>query len=212
MSNIFVEVDEAIKQERLEKIWKNYGGLFIGFIAAIILGTAANSGYKTWKTAQNEKQTNLFFSAVEKPGYTIDDLTEITSGLDQGLRDLTEIHAAGKALENKNTEQALEIYKRVAQGNNTSLGQMAQYMVATLSDNANVAEKVSALEGITADQNHPWRYHAHLDTAVIKANITGDITQARAHLRSIIDAEKAPEGLKKKAQSLNILYGLKEQK
>ena len=46
MADIFAEVDEELKQERLEKLWKEYGGIFISCIAAIILGTAANSGYK----------------------------------------------------------------------------------------------------------------------------------------------------------------------
>ncbi|MGH1404780.1 MAG: tetratricopeptide repeat protein [Alphaproteobacteria bacterium] len=213
MSNIFVEVDEAIKQERLEKIWKDYGGLVVGFIAAIILGTAANAGYKSWKVIQNEKQTSLFFSVIEKPNYTIDDLTAITPDLKQGLQDLTELHAAGKALENGDTAQAMDLYKQVAQGNTkTAFGQMAQYMVATLSDNADITNKLSALDAITSDANHPWRYHAHLDTALIKANITGDIASARTHIKSIIDAEKAPEGLKKKAQSLNIIYRLQDNK
>ena len=59
MADLFVEVDEALKQERLENIWKKYGGLFISVLIAIILGTAANAGYKYWKKSANIKQTDI---------------------------------------------------------------------------------------------------------------------------------------------------------
>jgi hypothetical protein len=46
MSDIFQEVDEIMKQERMEKFWKQNGAWIIAFIVLTILGTAAISGYQ----------------------------------------------------------------------------------------------------------------------------------------------------------------------
>ena len=49
-----------------------------------------------------------------------------------------------------------------------------------------------------------------LDIAVIEANVSQDYKKAKAQLTKILETEKVPQTLKQKAQSLNILYGLKD--
>ena len=51
MTDLFAEVDEALRQERVAKLWQEYGRYLIGFIATLILLTALISAYKSWEPA-----------------------------------------------------------------------------------------------------------------------------------------------------------------
>lgn len=212
MADIFVEVDEALKQERLEKLWKQYGGFFIGCLIALVAGTAMFAGYETWQTSKNTKQTNLYLETVSTGDYTPDDLLTIAPQLSDSLRGIAELQAAGLALENNDMETALSIYEQAAndQTLDTALRQLASYMHVTLSSDISADETLSQLETIYTDTQNPWRHHARLEAALTEAYDKKNFTQARTHLAAILNADSVPQTLQQKAQSLDILYALKE--
>lgn len=211
MADIFIEVDEALKQEKLEKIWQRYGGFFIGFLSVIVLGTAANAGYKSWEMSKNAKQTDLLFSVTNKPNYTADDLLSIAPDLQAGLRSITSLHAAGLYLPDGENEKALQTYRTLSENKNTDLAiaQLASYMVISISKELSAEDKITKLDAIIANKENPWRHHAMLDAAVLQANSMHDYKIARQHLAGILISKTAPQTLKQKAQSLDILYTLK---
>lgn len=212
MADIFIEVDEALKQEKLEKIWHRYGGFFIGFLSVIILGTAANAGYKSWEMSKNATQTDLLFAVTTKAGYTADDLLTLSPDLQAGLRSITSIEAAGLYLENGENEKALQTYKTIEADQNTdpAIAQLAYYMISSLSKDLSAKDKIAKLDIIISNQENPWRYNAMLDSAVLHANAVQNFARARQHLSAILISDAAPKTLKQKAQSLDILYALKE--
>lgn len=212
MSDIFIEVDEALKQEKLENIWQRYGGFFIGFLSVIILGTGANAGYTSWQTAKNAKQTDLLFSVTNKSDFTADNLINISKDLQPALQSVASIHAAGLYLENGYHEKALNTYKVIEANDNadTAISQLAYYMVTSLSKNLTTEDKILRLTNIIVNQENPWRYHAMMDAAVTQATILKDFKTARSHLAQILKTGETPKTLKQKANSLDILYSLKE--
>ena len=212
MSNIFVEVDEAMKQERIEKLWKQYGGFFIGFLLILILGTAVNAGYGSWKISKNTAQTNLFLSVTDNTNYNAADLIEVLPNLHNGLRDMTNINAAGLLAQQGETGQAFVRYNDIAENadKNGEIKQLALYMAANSSQDISAEEKLSMLEAVFSDKNNPWRFHARLDAALIEANITNNYTKARSHIFVLLSDSDVPKTLQQKAQSLDILYSLKE--
>ncbi|PCJ98169.1 MAG: hypothetical protein COA45_08445 [Zetaproteobacteria bacterium] len=212
MADIFIEVDEALKQERMEKIWQRYGGFFIGLLSVIILGTAANAGYKSWQTSKNSTQTDLLFAVTTKTNYSADDLIALAPNLQAGLRSVTGIHAAGLYLEEGNEEKALQTYENLGADINTdpTIAQLAVYMATSIAKNLSAEDKISKLNTIIANTNNPWRYHAMLDIALVQANSIHDYKTARSHLSNILKSKITPETLKQKAHSLDILYALKE--
>ncbi len=208
MSDIFVEVDEALKQERLENIWKKHGGLFVSVLLAIILGTAANAGYKHWNKSANIKQTDILLSATDDTDYNADDLLNITPSLKGGLNDIVKIQAAGLLTKTGSNDQSLKIYNEIADDKsaNKEIQQLAKY----LSVNLNKSEdKLNQLNQILSDNNNPWQNHALLDSAVLEANINNDYKKSRIYLATILKKQDVAETLKQKAQSLDILYSLK---
>jgi hypothetical protein len=49
VSDIFSEVDEEVRRERLKKLWERYGGLLI---AACVLVVVAVGGWRTYEWYQ----------------------------------------------------------------------------------------------------------------------------------------------------------------
>lgn len=212
MSNVFAEVDEAIKQERIEKIWKEHGGLIIGCIAALILGTAANAGYSAWKTKESQSQTSLLIHSMENADDSANELNDISSELNSGLRSLAAMKSASISLKNGDIEDAVAQYKSISADDNLELTfrQQAEYLSISLDTKLSTEDKITALMKIAANEQNSWRFHAHLDLATLKANLTNQIPEARRHLSLILEDDNALPGLKKKAQSVDIVYALKE--
>ena len=209
MADLLVEVDEAMKQERLEKLWRQYGGFFIGFLLILILGTAANAGYKSWSSAKNAAQTALYLDVVDQPDYNAQDLLDLAPSLHGGFRDVVTLRSAGLFLEQEDLEKARVTYDSLSQyAKSRPVAQISSYMAAVLTDHAE--EKLAALQAVTSGENSPWRYRAALDSALLQADVVKDYTKAREHLSVILEADIVPPTLKQKAQSLDLLYALKE--
>lgn len=214
MADVFVEVDEALKQEKLEALWKKYGGLLIGAIIAIILGTAVNAGYKSWKDSHDIKQTNILLDAIDQNASDNPALLSATDTLEGELKVLAKIKAAGTALQNNNMEEATGIYADIASDNNAPniFKSLASYMIVQTSQDMDTDQKLASLQAMAQDDNNPWNAYAKLDVALLLANQNQDFTTARSHLKALIDDETAPETLRQKAQSIDILYRLQETK
>lgn len=214
MSDLLVEVDEALKQEKLEKIWQQYGGFFIGFLMAIILGTAANAGYHNWKDSKNHAQSALYLDATADPNFAAEDLHKIAPQLHGGLYYLTELQAAGLAAKQGNTADAVATYERISTDKNANktFRDLAGYMLVVVSKDMDAKDKLARLNTITNDEQNTWRYQAHLQAALINAVELNDFTEARMHLSHISKGVNIPDSLKQKAKSLDIIYALKAKK
>lgn len=212
MSDLLVEVDEALKQERLEKLWKSYGGFFIGLLVMIVLGTAGNAGYHSWKLSKNNTQTHAYLEAVRDPQNMEQRLLDIAPTLNDSLRGLSKVQAAGMLVDQGKRDEARVIYQEIREDSTVSapVRDLASYMVIILSEDMSAADKVQSLSTIAVDAENPWRYQAHFDAALINAATLKNVTKARQHFKVILDASDAPQSLQKKAQSLDILYAAQE--
>jgi hypothetical protein len=212
MSDLIIEVDEAMKQERLEKLWKEYGGILISFLLMLILATAANAGYHAWIQHRNYKQTNIYMDVLAKDNPSADDLLAILPQMTDGMKSIVSLRAAGIALENGNTEKALTIYRTIdadetQKEHNPMLSTLAKYIITGLDKDMSLEDKIKNYETLASDINNPWRYNALLDAALLQATQNKDYSKARGYLAKITGADSiASKGMKQKAQSLDILY------
>lgn len=204
MSDLFVEVDEAMKQERLANLWQKYGGFVIGFLVMIVLGTAANEGYISLQASKNQAQTSNFLKVTNDKDNTA------LSELSPELLSLIDIKEAGLIAQEATKAEAQKLYTEISSDENAykPVKQIAAYIA--LSEQENTTDKIAAITALVADETHPWRFHAYLDLAVLEATVNNDYTKARGYLKRLIDEEKLPSTLRQKAQSLDILYGLKQ--
>lgn len=64
MTDIFHEIEEDLRRERLRKLWDRFGGLIIAAIVLVVVGAGGWSGYKYWRHQQAVAASTAFQSAV----------------------------------------------------------------------------------------------------------------------------------------------------
>ncbi len=215
MADIFAEVDEAMKRERLEKLWAQHGKWLIAAIVAIILGTAGFSGWKSWNTNVQTHQTSLLLQAMESDN-PAQALEKISGDIRPGLRGIALLSAGGTLITDKNEDRAYAVFRKAAQDTSipAEFRDLAILMSVRLgarqdTEGKSSTEFLSQLETILANDKSPWRYHAMLETAVILAHISQDYKAAQEHLNVILEAPNLPASLYSKARALKHIYTLK---
>ncbi len=213
MSDAFVELDEAIKQERLEKIWKQYRLLIIGALASIIIGTASFQSYHAWNISVEQKQTSIILHALEKDN-AAQILNEVASDLRPNLRGIALLSAGGAFIEDNNTEEALKAYTQASQDTSipAELRDLATIMSIQLA-NKNPQEEstrasLSKLKAIWSNDKSPWALQARLQTALILAHQSNDYEGAIAQLNVITETQNVPNSMRAKAGALKHVYSL----
>ena len=65
MGDIFQEVDEEVRRDRLNKLWKDYGSYIIVGAVAIVLGTTAAVGWREYIEQRRGADSDRFVSAID---------------------------------------------------------------------------------------------------------------------------------------------------
>ena len=58
------EVDEAVRQDRWLKLWKQYGSLYDGGRLALVIGIAAGVGWRAWQENQRQDEAERYMAAI----------------------------------------------------------------------------------------------------------------------------------------------------
>ena len=48
MADIFDEIEEDLRRDRMKEIWQRYGNYILGLAVLIIIGVAGRQGYNYW--------------------------------------------------------------------------------------------------------------------------------------------------------------------
>lgn len=211
MANILVEVDEALKQERVARFWNTYGGFVLLAALLFILGTAALSGYRLWDNGKKAEQTEKLLNALsaEDPAAA---LTSVAKDLRPGLKTLALWQAAGEWVKKKDNAKALELYAQISNNSEAPVDfrHLARLQIARLTAQTDPETGLPLLEKVANDSANPWSDNARLDVAVLLAHHKKNYKLAREHLATILEAESLPQSLERKVRSLDMLYALQD--
>ncbi|WP_372398879.1 tetratricopeptide repeat protein [Azospirillum sp. HJ39] len=212
MSDIFREVDEDLRRDRAEHLFKKYGG---AMIAAAVLVVAGTGGYSFWRHLQaqkKEEQTAALVTAIAQsaqgPEKGVEALAAFAGSADPSLAAIAQFNAAALMIRQGKPADAAAVYDGIA--GNASVS--AQYRdLATLmavmqrAEDGDAAQLTARLQPLTADAS-PWRFSARELTAMLAAR-AGDTEKARTLYRQLADDQQAPSGVRSRAADLASLYG-----
>ncbi|MGB0631225.1 MAG: tetratricopeptide repeat protein [Alphaproteobacteria bacterium] len=214
MGDIFREVDEELKQERYEKLWRQYRWYIIG--AAVVL-VAAVAGWQSWnayQTAQRHAEGQRFAAAAAlllegKSAEASNAFSSLAQEASSGYGFLSRFYQASIAANAGNALQAIEIYDRIAddssapgsmRGLATVLASLQALKVSSISADT-IHNKIQPM----SNAGQPHR-HVALEILALTAQREGDIEAARTNYRAIVDDPAAATGIRTRAaQMLNIL-------
>lgn len=216
MADLFREVDEAMHQERMMKLWEENRIYIIGFVLGTILLTGLISGYRTWNNSVKETQTAQLIALQEATDYPANILATENLKMRAGLRGVALLQAAGAFLDQDKREEALTLYDRASA--QKSLPDELQHLAILMSVRLLADEEtqdsnalLTKLSPVLKSNKSPWNAHARLEAAVINAQKLQNYDDALAHLNAVQDTKNLPESLYKRARALSHLYRIDQQ-
>ncbi len=206
------EVDEDLRQERLESMWKRYGGLFVGASALVVVAVAGFQGWNAWDAKQRQQSSVHFNEAIQlieqgKRDQAQTILGKLVADGTSGYRVLAELKLADLRQEAGDLGAAAALYEKVAaSGAEATYRDVARLKAAYLKlDGADPAAIVTLAEPLAVESS-AWRHSAREILALAAAK-KGDGAKAADIYRKIADDQAAPQGLRTRAAEMLAALG-----
>ena len=208
MADIFKEVDEDLRRDKLEKLWKRYGFQFIGLAVAVVLGVAGVQGWQAYDLDQRGKLSDRYGVALEltQGGATaagLDAMIDLSEAAGDSYAGLAAFEEARLRVESGDTGGAIAVWDRIAESSGLGPGfQGAATLFSILHqiDSGNPAALRARLQPLAAD-SQPFRSTARELLALIALG-EGDTAAARDLYTKISDDREAPAGLRQRATQM----------
>jgi len=216
MSDLLREVDDAIRAENMKKLWDEHKSAIITGITALILGTAALSGWKSWELNRNRTQTADIFAASQsaKPAEALAVLGREQEG---NAAAISLLNAAALELNAGNKPKALENYTlaQSAKSADAIFRDMATLQKINLALDINAKatadDLLKELSPIAGSKKSPWSGEAQFMTGFIKGEKNKDYAGAVNDLEKLAARIDVAHSLKSRAAALQSVYALKLQ-
>jgi hypothetical protein len=204
--NFMREVEEEIRRERIEKIWREYGTYIIAGALLIVLAVLGRQYYVDRHTAAAEATGSRYEDALalandNKQGSAAKEFEAIAADGTGGYPSLSRLQLAGALLKDGKKAEALAAYEALAKDDKSEplLRDYAALQVAALRvGEADFTEMQNRLNPLLGDDG-PWRYNARelLGLAAFKA---GKASEARSVLTPLLVDQRTPQSIAERAQ------------
>lgn len=190
--NIFREIDEELRSDRMRALWRRFAPFVIGGAVAIVLLVAANEGWNWYTKSQSSQSSQQLYSALDTAERG--DLAAAQAQLDQliaegsgGYPVLAEFRKAALLAEQGDVAAAVAAYDALANSqSNMRLRELALLLAGNLLvDNGALADVEARIATLATDDSQ-FRRPARelLGLAQYKA---GDFVAAEASFQAVLD-------------------------
>lgn len=206
MTDIFQEVEEEVRRERLEKLWKRYAPLIIGVAVLLVVITAAITGWRAYQQRERAAHARHYLAAAAQltvsPQAAANAFAELGKvsggyGVVARFREAEALVQIGKLAE------ATKVYGKIAADTEVDgkLRDLATLKSAYLTaDHASLADLRARLAPLTRAEG-PYR-HAARELLAFAALANGDRTAAIDGFRGLADDGTAPETARNRAAQM----------
>lgn len=211
MVDIFDEVEEDLRADRLRKTFARYGGLILVLALAVVAGAAGWQGWNWYQTRRETAAAKAFLAAVNqgaKPGPVARKaaaaaLTRLAGSAPEGYAVLARLRAAAIEADSGDLAGALALWHAIAA--DRTAGPLLRDLAALLAvthqiDTANPAVLRARLAPLALPTN-PWHPLAREAEALIDLRLK-DLAGARKILSALATDVTAPQDLRRRAQTL----------
>ncbi|WP_020594072.1 tetratricopeptide repeat protein [Kiloniella laminariae] len=207
MADIFQEVEEDLKRERVELLWKKYGKWVIAAAVAVVLATA---GFQLWnnyqQTVRSEKSAQFSQAFELSEAGKLDEaktaLAELAAS-DDGYGTLARFEQARILAEQGDIASAVALWDQIAASSPPieRLQDVASLLaVMHLVETGDVADVKKRL-ALLVVPGAAFRYSA-IELQALVALREDDHTSARSFFQQLVDAPDAPGGIQSRAAQI----------
>jgi len=204
VTDIFREVEEDVRRERMERLWKAYGNYAI---AALVLVFAGIGGWQLWDRHEQQERAKVaasFIAAqrITNPQAAASAFVDIARTAPKGYARVAQLAEAGAMFASGQQGSAIALYKQIAAEDSGAIGMVARLRAAwALADTANRADLAELLKPLDQPGN-AWRENAEevLGYADYRAM---DMKSALARYSSLAADPQAPDALRRRAEAMS---------
>ncbi len=212
MSDIFNEVDEDLRRERLKQFWDRYSAVIIAVALIIVLGVGGWRGWQWWEQKRAAEAGVAFeaaasLAATGKPAEAMAAFEKIAATGTSGYRTLARIRAATEQAE-IDRDAAVKSFDAIAKDSSVpaALQDLAAVRAALLLVDTAPFEDVRArLESLTA-KDRAFRHTAR-ELLTMAAWRTGDEAAARRWADMILTDPDTPAGTRARVEIITAILG-----
>ncbi len=202
------EIEEDLARKELEAFWKTYGNWIIGAALAIVLATAAVTGWKTYQRGYSQKVTASMIQIIDDAKMTPAEKMAAFESYAKDYDDdhqavLASLRAAVIAVDQKQNDKALAIYNTIANDKKIEpfFQQLGALMAVQLEldsgDPATLEARLNALR----DKDGPFRFTAQEYAGYLALRI-GDKAKAKQLFTELKNAPNVPADIAARAGDL----------
>lgn len=208
MADLFREIDEDLRRDRMLRLWQKYGYLLGICAGLIVVGTGLFVGWQSWQTRLRDADAARFTAAIAAAqagpsDAAIKDLQVLAASGHGGYQLIARIEAAALQAQNKNPANGLAALRAIA--DDGSVDQSYRGLASVLWGLYGVDTIPRELIGgslvpmITPD--NPWRFLATEVMALADLR-AGDKASAIKRYQSLADDLGAPQSQRARAAEI----------
>ncbi|HEY0266585.1 MAG TPA: tetratricopeptide repeat protein [Rhizomicrobium sp.] len=203
MTDIFREVEEDVRRERFEKLWKAYGNVIIAALVLLFLGIG---GWQLWERhdlQERQKVSDQFIAAqrITNPQAAAAAFVDLTRGTPKGYATVARLSEAGAMFASGQRKEAIDLFKQIAAGDSGAIGSVARLRAAwAMADTATRGEVTDWLAPLSQPGN-AWRENAKEVLAYV-AYRSMDVKSAQAQYGELAADPEAPDALRGRARAM----------
>lgn len=211
MTDLFEEVEENLRRDQLQTLWKKYGGLAIAGVAALVLGVGGFTLYRQWHDSASKDAAEDFSElqqlAATDPAAAAPKLEAFAKSAHGGYKSLAEMERAAALQSQGDLPGAVKAFEQAASLTNEQVVKQsailrAAYIAAETENLAAIEARVKPL----IDGGGAFGYLAR-ELIGVEAYEAGQLDRARTEFNYLNTAFDAPQGVRQRAQSFLQVIG-----
>ena len=202
LSDIFREVEEDVRRDRMEKLWKEYGAYGVALVALVFLAVAGYQGWARYQQTQREKDSTAFNAAqrVEDPIAAAKAFEYLSKTAGGGYAALARMEQANALARAGKLADAVTIYKDLAASDQSPVGSVARLRAGwALADSAKREDLQSLLQPLL-DAAGAWKPQAE-EVLAYSDYRAGKALVAASEFNQIVADPQASDVLKNRAHA-----------
>ena len=203
MSDIFQEIDEDLRQDKVARLWKAYGKYLVALAVFIIL-VIASYRFIEHKNEKNREQTSELYELASETGRSGDKKAAIELLSDEmfdeniGYTIISKLKKAALAKSNNDLEGTEIVLKEIITNEDIPL-----YLrdLARLKLFASDSDNNSSQLEVLIEEEGPWKFLA----LELKGGIQlegGNLKEARSIFKELTDDANTPNNLRRRASEI----------
>ncbi|HEY4116179.1 MAG TPA: tetratricopeptide repeat protein [Rhizomicrobium sp.] len=206
--DIFREVEEDVRRERLERIWKDYGDYIIAGASLLVIAAA---GYRLWlfyDARERAKAANEYAVAQQlldngQSQAAAESFGRLAESAPKGYAKISQLQEADALLAAGNKSDAVNLYKKLMDDSDPILSAVARIRLAWATVDDSSRTDIANLLAPVAAASSPW--HSPAGEVLAYADYRGGaIKVAIAEYKHVAGDTNAPPGVRERSHAMAV--------